>query len=58
MLAHLYNTFLLQCSGGYPEVTTNRTTFPLSNGFFTIKTGHPDFTGQSTRSGPKHYLLS
>ncbi|KAF5311785.1 hypothetical protein D9619_003326 [Psilocybe cf. subviscida] len=30
--------------GGYPEVTTNRTVFPLSNGFFTIKSGHPDFT--------------
>lgn len=31
--------------GGYTEVTTNRTTFPLSGGFFTIKTGHAGFTG-------------
>ncbi|KDR84760.1 hypothetical protein GALMADRAFT_52149 [Galerina marginata CBS 339.88] len=30
--------------GGYTEVTTNRTTFPLSGGFFIIKTGHPDWT--------------
>ncbi len=33
-------------SGGYTEVTTNRTAFPLSGGFFTIKTGHAGFTGQ------------
>jgi len=32
-------------SGGYTEVTTNRTTFPLSGGFFSIKTGHPNWTG-------------
>jgi hypothetical protein len=30
--------------GGYPEVTTNRTTFPLSGGFFSIRTGHPHWT--------------
>ncbi|KAJ3503404.1 hypothetical protein NLJ89_g8450 [Agrocybe chaxingu] len=29
--------------GGYTEVTTNRTTFPLSGGFFRISTGHPDW---------------
>jgi len=32
-------------SGGYTEVTTNRTTFPLSGGFFSIKTSHPGWTG-------------
>ena len=32
-------------SGGYTEVTTNRTTFPLSGGFFSIKAGHPNWTG-------------
>ncbi|KAG5648154.1 hypothetical protein DXG03_006108 [Asterophora parasitica] len=33
-----------QYCGGYTQVTQNRTTFPLSGGFFTIKSGHPDFT--------------
>ncbi|KAJ2919505.1 hypothetical protein MD484_g934, partial [Candolleomyces efflorescens] len=29
--------------GGYDNVTTNRTTFPLSNGFFRIRQGHEDW---------------
>ncbi|KIM48434.1 hypothetical protein M413DRAFT_440166 [Hebeloma cylindrosporum] len=31
--------------GGYTDVTTNRTTFPLSGGFFSIRAGHPNWTG-------------
>lgn len=31
--------------GGYDNVTTNRTTFPLENGFFRITQGHPDWAG-------------
>ncbi|PFH50745.1 hypothetical protein AMATHDRAFT_60588 [Amanita thiersii Skay4041] len=30
--------------GGYTNAVSNRSTFPLSGGFFTIRTGHPDFT--------------
>ncbi|KAG5650442.1 hypothetical protein H0H81_012266 [Sphagnurus paluster] len=30
--------------GGYTEAVSNRTTFPLSGGFFTIKSGHGDWT--------------
>ncbi|KAF6761451.1 hypothetical protein DFP72DRAFT_1150974 [Ephemerocybe angulata] len=33
----------LDFCGGYPEATANRTAFPLSNGFFRIKQGHPDW---------------
>ncbi|KAF8168332.1 hypothetical protein B0H34DRAFT_685112 [Crassisporium funariophilum] len=33
-----------QFCGGYTQVTTNRTTFPLSGGFFSIRTGHPGWT--------------
>ncbi|KAG6845672.1 hypothetical protein H0H87_005879 [Tephrocybe sp. NHM501043] len=32
--------------GGYTNALSNRTTFPLSGGFFSIKTGHPGFTGE------------
>ncbi|KAJ2927811.1 hypothetical protein H1R20_g9287, partial [Candolleomyces eurysporus] len=31
--------------GGYDNATTNRTTFPLSNGFFRIRQGHADWAG-------------
>ncbi|KAG6902819.1 hypothetical protein C0995_011306 [Termitomyces sp. Mi166 len=30
--------------GGYTDAVANRSTFPLSGGFFSIKTGHPDWT--------------
>lgn len=32
--------------GGYTEVTSNRSTFPLSGGFFQIKQGHPNWSGR------------
>ncbi|KAF9535573.1 hypothetical protein CPB83DRAFT_841987 [Crepidotus variabilis] len=33
----------LQFCGNLPEVTTNRTTFPLSGGYINIQTGHPNW---------------
>ncbi|CAA7264700.1 unnamed protein product [Cyclocybe aegerita] len=44
--------------GGYTEVTTNRTTFPLSGGFFSISTGHPGWTAGvliSTVENPNNF---
>ncbi|KAH9487152.1 Copper acquisition factor BIM1 [Psilocybe cubensis] len=46
--------------GGYTDVTTNRTTFPLSNGFFKIETGHPGWTAAviiSTAENPNSFDL-
>lgn len=31
--------------GGYTDAVANRSQFPLSGGFFSVKTGHPDWTG-------------
>ncbi|KAF4623353.1 hypothetical protein D9613_001602 [Agrocybe pediades] len=44
--------------GGHTQVTTNRTTFPVSGGFFTIKTGHPGWTAGviiSTVDNPRSF---
>ncbi|PPQ90436.1 hypothetical protein CVT25_014954 [Psilocybe cyanescens] len=46
--------------GGYTDVTTNRTTFPLSGGFFKIETGHPDWSASvilSTAENPNSFDL-
>ncbi|TFK41392.1 hypothetical protein BDQ12DRAFT_591019, partial [Crucibulum laeve] len=44
--------------GGYTDAVSNRSTFPLSGGFFTVKTGHPDWTAGviiSTVQNPRSF---
>ncbi|KAF9451779.1 hypothetical protein P691DRAFT_806877 [Macrolepiota fuliginosa MF-IS2] len=48
----------LKFCAGYTEVTTNRTTFPLSGGFFTIKQNHTPWSGAvliSTEQNPNDF---
>ena len=35
----------IDLTGGYDNVTTNRTDFPLEGGFFRIRQGHEDWAG-------------
>ncbi|KAF5356337.1 hypothetical protein D9756_004258 [Leucocoprinus leucothites] len=44
--------------GGYTEVTSNRTTFPLEGGFFRIQQGHPNWAAAvyiSTEQNPNSF---
>ncbi|KAJ3571348.1 hypothetical protein NP233_g3817 [Leucocoprinus birnbaumii] len=44
--------------GGYTEVTTNRSTFPLSGGFFRIQQAHPNWSAAvliSTEQDPNSF---
>jgi len=48
----------LNFCAGYTEATSNRTTFPLSGGFFTIKQNHAPWSGAvfiSTEQNPNNF---